>query len=102
MLARAFRRLGHDVFEYAKMYERDEWLPYKEGQELQAPIVPHTSLLSGNYELHIYCEMNDPDPQYEWLRDVNAAQRVGWFFDTSYYPQHILGIARHFRFDKVF
>lgn len=101
MVARAFRRLGHEVDEYARTYEDTKWVA-RDGM----PEVFHPGysdyVRQQSYDLHVYMEMNDPEPQYLNLRNIDADKRVGWFFDTSYYPHQIKNIANAMSFDWVF
>lgn len=99
MVARALRTLGHDVTEYAKVYEEDQWLLTNseyDGGGLNAP------RLNGSFDLHIYMECNDPEPQYMETLAIRAHKRVFWSFDVSYYPDITRQFARFMRFDKVF
>ncbi len=89
MVARAFRRLGHDVSEYAKVYERGEW-------------VEPCANTGESYDLHVYMEMNDSEPQYLELSGIDADQRVAWFFDVSYNPPFYKQLADAMEFDWVF
>lgn len=88
MAADAFRFLGHEVHEYCKLYESDEW--------------PHKADLSEHYNLSLFFECNDPSPQYLEMRLVNADCRVGCFYDTSYYPQQQLSLIEHLNLDYTF
>lgn len=111
MVARAFRHLGHEVAEYAKMYESNWWVAPSNilnngvsttidatcgGYEFVEPY------MRGEFDLHVYMEMNDPEPQYTNLREVRAEKRVGWFFDISYCPDPTLRLCDHMQFDHVF
>ncbi len=88
LVAEAFRALGHEVSEYARMYETQEWV--------------HCADISTPYDLAIYMECNDPDPQYLELKYVNAKKQVAYFFDISYYPDTVFNTLRYFKFDHIF
>jgi hypothetical protein len=97
MVARAFRRLGHTVLEYGNIYESNEKIPgepdWTEG---------HSAISVDEFDLHVFMECNDPEPQYTGLKNVKADKRVGWFFDTSYYPGQIQALVQAMEFDWVF
>lgn len=89
-VVRAFRKLGHSVSAFAKSYELDEWVED-----------PH-SLINQEYDLLVFCECNDGDRQYLTLKNIRAKTKVSWFFDTSYYPDNLTGLASYMRFDYNF
>lgn len=97
MLARAFRRLGHSTIEYGKIYEVNKWLPGEPDWT-----EPHSAISVDEFDLHVFMECNDPEPQYVGLRNVKVGKRVGWFFDTSYYPHMIQNVANAMSFDWIF
>lgn len=68
-LARAFKRLGHDVYAYGNYYGTQEKLGAK-------PLPDELDLL-------VYCECNDDDPQYTELQQQKAKARVYWDFDVD-------------------
>lgn len=90
MLARAFRSLGHEVDEYAKIYERPEW------------VANRNDMLSKHYDLHVYCECNDGDAQYLELKDINADRRVAWLFDIAMMADYYRRLVKMMEFDHCF
>jgi hypothetical protein len=135
MLARAFRRLGHDVDEYAKIYQRPEWVtgldqgvahpssllaklkyaslrPRGHARTLGALLSgrggarrrggEHHAMLSKAYDLHVYCECNDGDPQYLELKDINAKRRVAWLFDVAMRPAYYQRLVAHMAFQRCY
>ena len=91
----ALRRAGHDVFPYGNYYQTNERI---EGLDPQ-------DLLSQKYDLTIFMECNDADPQYNELsRNKNLKTDVlcSWLFDTSYYSDHLKTISDYFNFDLNF
>ena len=91
MAVKALRELGHDVTVYAKKYELDEWV---EGR-------PSTLELD-TYDLLLFMECNDGEPQYIELKNVRARKKVCWLFDTSYYPDQCKNLVDFFFFDEIF
>ena len=90
LAVKAFRDFGHEVIPYAKYYQEDRWV---EGRpELQDV---------NSADLLVYVECNDGDDQYFELKN-QCETSVCWFFDTSYYPDHLTGLANHFDFDHQF
>lgn len=87
---RAFRSLGHKVRVYAKYYQEER------------SVEPVTSDIYDYYDLVLFMECNDGDRQYGELKDLQTRKRVCWFFDTSYYPDHLTGLARVMAFDHHF
>ena len=92
MVVRAFRFLGHDVFPYAKYYQENRWL--EPGLRFDSR--------AGEFDLVLFMECNDGDQQYAELKDLRTRKRACWFFDTSYYPDHLTGLANHIGFDHHF
>jgi hypothetical protein len=87
-IARAFRRLGHSVYEYGNYY--------KTSQRIRDEAVPlETDLL-------VYCECNDGDPQYEELKNLKAHKKVYWDFDISYHPARTMTFIMRMKFDAIF
>ncbi|HVE80867.1 MAG TPA: glycosyltransferase [Candidatus Dormibacteraeota bacterium] len=68
-LARAFRRLGHEVFEYGNYYLTPE--PLQEGDAPKEP------------DLLVFTECNDEDRPYYELKKMKAGARVYWDFDID-------------------
>jgi spore maturation protein CgeB len=89
MIARAFRELGHDTYEYGNIYESHARLP-NAPDDLE------------DIDLWLYCEMNDGDPQYHEVRNVRARKLACSLYDTSYYPDHCEQLIRYFNFDQIF
>lgn len=112
MMAAAFRRLGHDVDEYAKEYETNRWLcrdylgdsvfvdNFDQWRE-ELEIVPR-AVFNREYALVLNMECNDPDPQYFELIKVRAQKRAVWHFDTSYYSDTALTHIAAYLPDHVF
>jgi len=90
LVAKAFRKLGHEVDEYAKIYEHDLWLS------------AHEDVLSKEYDLHIYCECNDNDKQYFELKYINAKRHVAWLFDVAMNPQGYKDLVTYMEFDHCY
>lgn len=89
MLARGFRQLGHDVFEYGNIYKTQERLK-NAPDNLQ------------DVDLLLYCEMNDADPQYLELKNINARKTACSLYDTSYHQDRYRRLVDYFRFDHLF
>lgn len=100
MISRALRRLGHQVFEYAKIYESQTWVS-PNGREFNSGM-PEILRGYSDYDLVLFTECNDPEPQYLELKEVKTRKRFGWFFDTSYYPGVVGALAHRMEFDHVF
>jgi len=92
MVVRAFRSLGHYVFPYAKYYQENRWL--EPGLRFDAQ--------AGEFDLVLFMECNDGDRQYTELKNLRTRKLAGWFFDTSYYPDHLTSLARAMAFDHCF
>jgi hypothetical protein len=90
MIANACRDLGHVVDEYGTIYQTQDYI-----NNFNLPI-------SKNYDLFIYCEMNDPEPQYLALKNINAKKKVGWFFDSEMIGDKYKNLIDYFKFDYVF
>lgn len=90
MLADAFVKLGHQVDEYAKIYEKPEW------------VQDRTPLFLKEYDLHIFMECNDGDPQYVELKNINAKKRVAWLFDIEMMPKFYSQLVSHMEFDYCY
>jgi hypothetical protein len=89
MVVKAFRALGHEVFVYGNYYKTEDvietWLTEDEP-----------------FDLVLFMECNDDDPQYEEIKYFQARKTACWLFDTSYYPDHCEGMVRWFNFDHLF
>lgn len=88
-VVKAFRDLGHECEPYAKFYQRHLW-------------VENQNQYDDEYDLLLYLECNDGDPQYTELSSVRARKTACWLFDTSYYPDHLVGLQNQFKFDVQF
>ncbi len=91
LVVSAFRELGHEVYPYAKNYQQNDWV---DGGL--------SNLDSHNWDLILYMECNDADPQYSELRLVKAKQKACWLFDTSYYPDSCKRLVDYFDFEHIF
>lgn len=113
MVAAAFRRLGHDVDEYAREYESNKWLC--RGYEDQEMIFPYNDcpwkeiiewtpdrVHATEYDLVLNMECNDPEPQYFELTQVKTEKRAVWHFDTSYYQITAFNHITNYEPDHVF
>lgn len=104
MVSAAFRRLGHDVDEYAKIYEQRFWhysIKKHDGSlhygSLTVP--PDTG---GKWDLVLNLECNDPNRQYTELTRVSTKKRAVYHFDTSYYVSTALSHIAAYKPDHVF
>jgi hypothetical protein len=87
-LARAFRRLGHEVHEYGNYYHSTQRLG--------------DGCLPNGVDMLVYCECNDEEPQYTELRSFKAARKVYWDFDVHTHPAKTLRFALAMGFDHIF
>jgi len=94
LLSDAFEELGHEVCRYGHYYEKS-W---------QSPIsdLNPSNIMDCSFDYTIYCECNDPDPQYVELKHVKSTKKVYWEFDTSYHLNLSEAICNYFKFDHVF
>lgn len=95
MVVKAFRALGHEVFPYGNYYQTTERI---EGLD------PET-LFQQEYDLVLFMECNDGDPQYtEWNSSGAAKARVlaSWLFDTSYYADSMTRFTQAMGFQHNF
>lgn len=86
MIAGVFRDLGHEVIEYAKVYESQEWVSY---------------LKCDSPDLLIWCECGDPSPQYLELKSLRCP-KFYWAFDVSYNPRFHKNLCNAMQFDWIF
>lgn len=98
LLVTAFQDLGHEVYVYGYYYS-EEISKWK--HPLPNSILP-SHIMDYEFDLHIYMEMNDPNPQYLELKHVKAKKRVAWIFDISYYEVNIMGLLHYMNFDYLF
>lgn len=89
MIARAFRELGHDTYEYGNIYQCQGRLS-NAPQDLE------------DIDLWLYCEMNDGDSQYHEVKNIRCRKLACAFYDTSYYPDHLTHLQKFFNFDIQF
>jgi hypothetical protein len=87
-MARAFRRLGHEVYEYGNYYQSKRRL--------------NTGVMPKSVDVLVYCECNDMEPQYTELRSLKAARKVYWDFDIHTHPARTLRFALDMGFDHIF
>lgn len=90
MVVKAFRALGHEAYPYAKFYQENRWVP---GRPL---------LDNHDWDLILFMECNDGDPQYPELRITRARKTACWLFDTSYHQDRYRGLVNYFGFDHIF
>jgi hypothetical protein len=89
LVAKAFRSLGHEVYDYGNIYQTQE--------KLSNGLTDFS-----NIDLWVYMEMNDADRQFTEVKAIKAAKKVSWTFDNSYYPDKLLFLNTYFNFDENF
>jgi len=73
MVADAFRELGHETYEFAKLYQK-------------LSLAEDSGVSEDNFDLILNMECNDPDPQnHVFSLKKRTKKRAFWHFDTSYY-----------------
>jgi hypothetical protein len=87
-LARAFKRLGHTVYEYGNYYQT---------QDRVSPIS-----LPSSTDILVYCECNDLDPQYLELKSLKARWKVYWDFDVAARPASTFSFLHKMGFTHIF
>lgn len=90
MVVKAFRALGHETYPYAKYYQENKWVEGK------------PNLDEHEWDLILFMECNDGDPQYPELKITRARKTACWLFDTSYYEDQCRYLVNYFRFDHIF
>lgn len=85
-MVRAFRRLGHEVYPYAKVYQRDEWI----GRDVPSDL---------DFLLRMEC--GDGETQYPELGELDCVKAY-WTFDVARYPAREAKIANQLEPDVVF
>lgn len=90
MVVKAFRELGHEAYPYAKYYQENRWVPGRPGLDNQ------------DWDLILFMECNDGDPQYPELKVTRARKTACWLFDTSYHADRYKRLVDYFRFDHLF
>lgn len=90
MAVKALRALGHEAYPYAKYYQQHRWV---EGRP---------ALDQHDWDLILFMECNDGDPQYPELRITRARKTACWLFDTSYHQDRYRGLVNYFGFDHLF
>jgi hypothetical protein len=91
LVVKALRALGHEVFPYAKYYQQSKWV-----EDRKFALDDHV------FDLILYMECNDGDPQYHELQLVRARTTACWLFDTSYHQDRYKRLVDYFRFDHLF
>lgn len=91
LVVKAFRALGHEVYPYAKYYQQHKW-----AEDRQFNLDDH------DWDLILYLECNDGDPQYHELKIVRTRKMACWLFDTSYYNDRCRSVVDYFKFDHHF
>lgn len=89
MIADGFRTLGHNVEEFGTIYQSKQSL----GRSLS---------MDEEFDLLLYCEMNDPEPQYSQLKYLKTKKKVGWFFDNEMISDKYKQLIDYFGFDYIF
>lgn len=84
-MVRAFRRLGHEVWPYAKVYHEDRWW---------------SDWYPDDVDLLLRMECGDEETQYPELARLDCS-KVYWTFDVARYPAREGAIADHLRPDLV-
>ncbi len=88
-LAKAFRRLGHHVFDYGNYYQTPERLQW--GRPERKP------------DLLVYMDCADEDPPYFELKDLQPKAAVYWDFDVDNGRQEFTAeLTRQLKFDYIF
>ena len=93
-MVRAFRRLGHEVWPYAKVYQRDEWIVpgcqwvTADKWEDARP----TGFTPGSVDLLLRMECGDDETQYPELAALDCP-KVYWTVDVARYPERERGIV---------
>lgn len=82
-MVRAFRRLGHEVWPYAKVYHRDEWLRPPDHWPDDEPW--RCGRLPDGPDLLLRMECGDEETQYPELARLDCP-KVYWTFDVARYP----------------
>lgn len=90
MVVKAFRALGHEVYPYAKYYQQNRWVDDR------------PPLDSQDWDLILFMECNDGDPQYPELKVTRARKTACWLFDTSYHTDRYRGLVNYFGFNHIF
>lgn len=99
LVVKAFRALGHEVYPYAKFYQQNQWV---EGRSFGTNNYRSLGLDDHEFDLVLYMECNDGDPQYHELALARTRKIACWLFDTSYYHDRCKSLVDYFRFDHVF
>lgn len=90
MVLKAFRALGHEAYPYAKYYQQNRWVEER------------PALDQHDWDLILFMECNDGDPQYPELRITRARKTACWLFDTSYHADRYRGLVNYFGFNHLF
>jgi hypothetical protein len=89
-VVKALRTLGHEVYPYAKYYQQNRWVE-------ERPLLDHH-----RWDLILFMECNDGDPQYPELKVTPARHTACWLFDTSYHQDRYRSLVNYFKFDDIF
>jgi len=90
MVVKAFRALGHEAYPFAKFYQENRWVP-------ERPLLDEHE-----WDLILFMECNDGDPQYTELRVTRARKTACWLFDTSYHQDRYRRLVDYFGFNHIF
>jgi len=90
-VVRELRAMGHEVQVHAKQYQSDRWV--------ENDFVP--TFYGVKFDLLLYLEMNDSDPQYTELRGLKC-KKVYWTFDDEMRPQWSARFVAEMGFGRVF
>jgi len=90
-----FRNLGHEVTVYGNYYQTDKQIENNTKE----------NIFDNQYDLALFMECNDADPQYLELTRANGLKTkvfASWFFDTTYYKDNLVGLSNLLKFDVNF
>lgn len=90
----AFKSMGYEVYTYGYYYQNPK-------NRLPNNLTIEQAKRE-TWDLVLYMECNDPDPQYVELKHLNSKKFVYWDFDASYHLDHTLGFVNYMRFDHIF
>jgi spore maturation protein CgeB len=100
MVVKALRALGHFAVPYARNYKEDTWVEQRDeewtGQNKWQEVSKQI------WDLVLFLECNDDEPQYKELEHILARKKVCWLFDSSYYADNNKHLVRWFNFDHAF
>jgi len=98
-MVRAFRRMGHETYAYAKVYRSNEWLwPFGVADNR----TPSGFRGIGPFDLLLRMECGDEEAQYPELAELpKECRKVYWTFDVARYPEREVAIAAELAPDLV-